>query len=317
MDLRETIYQAADQLGFDAVGVASAATPLPHAGFLSDWLALGYHGEMSYLAKDSEKRRDIRLWYPEAQSVIVVAHNYYTPYPHVEEKSYGKIARYAWGRDYHKVVARKLKLLLVAMQQADSKLCGRFCVDTAPVMEKLWAVAAGLGWQGKHSNIISPRYGSWIFLGLVAINRELASDAPLPDRCGSCSACLTACPTRAIVAPYVVDARLCLSYLTIELRDAPLPSDVAAIMNRWVFGCDICQNVCPWNRKLARPTQEADYEPRPGSVEPLLRELLALDEAAFAKRFAGTPVMRAKWRNFKRNVMAALGDEKFLRLTRL
>lgn len=309
-DWRDAIRAVAARLGFQQTGVAPADTVLPNAAFLREWLGRGCHGDMAYLQKGCETRQDIRRWYAPAQSVIVVAHNYYQADSRGERPECGNIARYAWGRDYHKVVGKKLQSLLVSLQRLDPRVEGKWCVDSAPVAEKQWAVAAGIGWQGKHSLVISPQLGSWLFLGVLAINRALPGDPLLPDRCGTCTACLTACPTGAIVAPHVVDARRCLAYLTIEQREMPHRECLPVQAGNWVFGCDICQDVCPWNRKLAKPTSEPDYRPRPGMVRPLLRELAEMSETEFAARFAGTPVMRAKWQNFIGNVRRAMGQRK-------
>lgn len=285
------IRRVALELGFDRVGIAGAGGP-PHGAFFPTWLSRGCHGEMAYLERNLEKRMDVRKLCPGAESVIAVAHNYH--YPHQRPPDIGKISRYALGRDYHKVVKKKLSRLLCAIQKLDGSVEGRVFVDTAPIMDKQWAVAAGLGWQGKHTNLIVPGMGSWVFLGEIVVNRPLAADVPLPDRCGTCHACIDACPTGALT-PYVLDARKCISYLTIELR-GPIPPQFHGKMDHWVFGCDICQEVCPWNKKFARLSGEIDYFPR--ALECGIEEFAAMDESAFRERFQGTPVMRARWDHF-------------------
>jgi len=201
-------------------------------------------------------------------------------------------------------IKKKLKRLLHQLKEIMPALEGRIFTDTAPIQEKLWAEQAGIGWQGKNTNILSREFGSWFFLGGLVINQELEYDRPVQNFCGSCTACIDACPTDALT-PYQLDARRCISYLTIEYRDRPLPEAQAAKMGNWVFGCDICQDVCPWNRK-ARPATEVRYHPAPENIQPDLEALMKLDETAFKKRFKKTPVYRAKFANFKRNVSNAL-----------
>ncbi len=298
------IKNLALEAGFDKTGVAAAAV-LPQAQYLKTWLAEGRHGEMQWMENYLDKRLDIRKLYPQARSVIMVAHNYFTPHQHSADKSTGKISRYAWGRDYHTIIKKKLKRLLQEFKELDPKIEGQIFCDTAPVQEKLWAVQAGLGWQGKNTNLLTKGFGSWLFLGGIVINQELEYDDPLPDYCGNCTACIDACPTSAL-KPYQLDARRCLSYLTIEYWNKPIPSEFFSKMNNWVFGCDICQDVCPWNRK-AKPTAEPKYHPSPENRAPKLQALAELDEAAFKKRFKKSPVFRAKFQNFLRNVKIISG----------
>lgn len=301
----QQVKELALHVGFTKAAIASVQY-LPRLSFLQEWLACGYHGEMSYMAANSYKRMDMRCLYPRAKSVIVVADNYYTPHRHSEQYGRGKISRYAWGTDYHRVMKKKLKTLLSHLKALHSSLEGRFFVDTGPVMEKLWAVASGLGWQGKHSNVISRDYGSWLFLGELAIDYPLHCDSPIGDFCGKCTACMDACPTSAIVAPYVVDASRCIAYLTIELRNQSIPEIYREKMNSWIFGCDICQEVCPWNKRFASPLENGPYIHRVNTSEVTLEELSNMDENIFRQRFAQTPVLRAKWHNFSRNVRFVL-----------
>ncbi len=303
-DLTAFIKHIARELGFHKVGIAPAGRP-ERGEYLLQWLLQGKHGLMHYMEHHLEKRLDIRKLFPEAQSVIMVAHNYYTPFKHSTSKQYAKISRYAWGKDYHKIIKKKLKRFLNALIDKEPSIEGRIFVDTAPVLEKQWAVAAGLGWQGKNTNVISKDYGSFFFLGGMVINRELLYDRPVQDFCGRCTACIEACPTKAL-QPYELDARRCISYLTIEYWDRPIPDEFADKMENFVFGCDICQDVCPWNR-FARPTDEEGYAPLDERLlHPELEWLASLDETAFKKLFKKTPVWRAKHKNFLRNVLTVL-----------
>ena len=302
------VKQIGHQLGFHKVGIARVQK-LPHSEHLLQWLLTGKQGTMHYMANHVEKRLDVRKLYAEARSVIVVGHNYYTPFKREEDSRYAKISRYAWGKDYHKIIKKKLKHYLKELKKIDASLDGRLFVDTAPVQERLWAVAAGLGWQGKNTNLITKDLGSFLFLGVLIINRELIYDEPIQDYCGSCTACIEACPTDAL-QPYELDARRCLSYLTIEYWDRPIPQEFARKMNNWVFGCDICQDVCPWNR-FAQPTDEEGYRPVDERlVNPSLTWLASLSEDEFRRLFKKTPVMRAKYANFMRNVKTVLNEIK-------
>lgn len=303
----QTVKNLARAAGFQKVGIAKAKK-LSESDYLTEWLAQGRHGEMRWMEQFLEKRLDVRQFYPGAQAVIMVAHNYFSPEQHSAQPQKGKISRYAWGRDYHKIIKKKLKHLLRQLQETIPGLEGRIFTDTAPIQEKLWAAQAGLGWQGKHTNIVSRDLGSWFFLGGIVINKELEYDRPAQDYCGSCTACIDACPTGALT-PYQLDARRCISYLTIEYWDRPLPEVQASALGNWIFGCDICQDVCPWNRK-ARPTAEISYRPAPENIQPDLAELSQLTEEEFKKRFKKTPVFRAKYANFMRNVFNALQNSR-------
>ncbi len=291
------------EAGFDKVGIA-AAGHLPKAEYLETWLAEGRNGEMHWMENYLDKRLDIRKLYPKARTVIMVAQNYYTPAAHSADKTVGKISRYAWGRDYHSIIKKKLKNALQQFRETDPQIEGRIFCDTAPVQEKLWAVQAGLGWQGKHTNLITKEFGSWMFLGGIVINRELQYDNPIQDYCGNCTACIDACPTEALT-PYQLDARRCLSYLTIEYWDKAIPAEFSHKMENWIFGCDICQDVCPWNSN-AKATAESRYHPAAENIAPNLKSLTELDEDAFKKRFKKSPVYRAKHSNFIRNVKTVI-----------
>jgi len=290
------------ELGFDKIGITSAIQPQKSKN-LEMWLKNGYAGTMDWMANHQKKRMNIEELFPGAKSVICVAHNYFSSFHHSNKDKKGKISRYACGEDYHRIIKKKLKTYLDKIKELDPEISGRLCVDTAPIMEKLWAEQAGLGWQGKNTNLITREFGSWVFLGEIIIDKDLDSDIPIEDFCGSCQACLDACPTQAIVSPYVLDARKCISYLTIEFWDKPIPDNLKENMNNWIFGCDICQDVCPWN-KFAKNSNENRYRPREDKIEFDLSELEKLDEVMYKNKFKKSPVLRPGLKNFQRNVRA-------------
>jgi len=295
------VKQRAATLGFDACGIAEAGNIDPEDHF-GAWLSRGYHADMCWMAAKPDVRRDVRLRVPGARSVIVVARNYYSERPAASTGT-GRVARYAWGRDYHKILERPINALAAEINaMADGTECYR-CVDTGPVLEKAWAARAGLGWIGKNGLVLRTDLGSWFFLGVIVTTLELSPDTPAVDRCGSCNLCIEACPTEAIVEPGVVDARKCISYHTIENRDA-IPENLSRRFGPWLFGCDVCQEVCPWNR-FAKPTTEPAFEPIPGNTDLDLDELRSMDDAAFQKRFAGTSIRRAKRPGLQRNAEIA------------
>jgi len=274
---------------------------MPEGEFLEGWLGREFHGEMRWMEREPEKRSNPRLILPDVKSVIALALNYYTPHEHDGDPGKGKISRYAWGDDYHDVMKEKLRGLLAWIAAEVPGAEGKVCVDTAPIMDKAWAARAGLGWIGKSSNLITKDYGSWVFLGEILLNVELDYDTEtVPDHCGSCTACLDACPTGAIVEPYVVDARQCVSYGTIELRAAELPENIAENLGGWFYGCDICQDVCPWNR-FEKPSDEARFEPRNNETSIDLGEVLEFTPEQYAARFRKSAIKRAKLPILKRN----------------
>ncbi|MCK4559115.1 MAG: tRNA epoxyqueuosine(34) reductase QueG [Calditrichia bacterium] len=301
-DLSSEIKKIGLDIGFNKIGITAAIQPSKSKN-LEIWLNKGFSGTMEWMVSHQEKRMNIHNFFPGAKSVICVAHNYYTPFHHSNKREIGKISRYACGEDYHKIMKKKLKTYLQEINKLDPGLKGRLCVDTAPMMEKLWAEQAGLGWQGKHTNLITRDYGSWVFLGEIVIDKELNYDVQIEDLCGSCQACLDACPTNAIVEPYVLDAQKCISYLTIEYWNKPIDNDLKKNMNGWIFGCDICQDVCPWN-KFKQNSSENRYWPREDTMEFDLDELEKLDEISYKKKFKKSPVLRPGWKNFRRNVRA-------------
>jgi epoxyqueuosine reductase len=304
-DLKPRLVEKARQLGFDAVGVA-AASPVDRGGHFARWLAGGSHGEMAYLARRVEKRRDPRELLSGARSVVVLTTYYRHERPPLGGGPRGIVSRYAWARDYHRVVGRRLRKLRrwLEAQEPGARVYAE--VDTGPVLEKVWAERAGVGWIGKHGNVLSTLRSSWIFLSVLVTDLALAPDRPHPERCGTCDLCIRACPTSAIVRPGVVDARLCISHHTIE-HQGPIPEALREKHGRWLFGCDDCQEVCPWNRFAREPADPA-FAPRPEQAHPDLLEILALDEPAFRARFEGTPLMRPGRAGMARNAAVVLGN---------
>ncbi len=300
----EKIKQKAFEIGFHKIGIVRAETLEREGEHLNEWLASEFHGEMRWMEREPEKRADPKLLFPGAESVIVVALNYYTPHKQEENSAKGKVSRYAWGDDYHDVVKEKLRELLVWIKNGRPEIEAKICVDTAPIMDKAWAVRAGLGWLGKHSNLITKDFGSWVFIGEILLDIELEYETGIiEDHCGTCTACLDACPTDAIVAPYIVDSKACISYATIELRSEELPQNISENLNGWLYGCDICQDVCPWNR-FEKPSEEKRFEPREGNISADLDELLLLTDEKYAEKFRRSAMKRTKLVGLKRNARA-------------
>ena len=295
------------EAGFDEARIADPKAP-PVLAHFRPWVELGRAGTMDYLTSQADRRSDVTVAFPWARSVVVAALQYDTPHPYSTEapEDAAWIARYAWGDDYHEVVRARLEALRTALGRAFGAFDSRAYVDTGPVAEKAYAVAAGLGSYGKNTCVLNQRLGSWFFIGVLITDLELSPDAPTSDICGSCRACLDACPTKAFPEPYVLDARRCISYLTIEVKDAIDP-ELRGSMGRQVFGCDICQDVCPWNRKRV-VSGGASFEPRPGNVAPSFEELARLSPAEFQERFRKNPIKRSKRRGLLRNVAVAIGN---------
>ena len=297
--LKRGLVARATTLGFDLCRVAACAKP-PHADAFREWLASGHAGEMTWMERNAERRTNPELVLPGAQSIVVLALNYWQgPAPATE----GRIARYAWNDDYHDTIApwlRELDAWLTAQGGAQ-----RCYVDTGPVLERDFAALAGIGWHGKSTMLIHPKLGTWFFLAVILTTLRLPPDPPLSDHCGSCTRCIEACPTGAIVAPHRVDARRCISYLTIELKGA-IPPDLRPLIGNRIYGCDDCLEACPWNR-FARESHEAAFAARP-AIGLGLRELLALDEERFRTLFRHSPIKRIKRRGLLRNVCVALGN---------
>jgi epoxyqueuosine reductase len=306
--LKERIAQEAMALGFDAVRFAPAEAPQGAPEALDAFIAKGRHGDMGWLAANAERRKAPRVLWPEARSVIMVGLNYgpaCDPLAALAKRSRGAISVYARGEDYHELVKAKLKTLAARVEALAPGQVKLF-VDTAPVMEKPIAAGGGVGWQGKHTNLVSRQFGSWLFLGTIFTTAEIAPDEPEQDHCGACRRCLDICPTDAFPAPYQLDARRCISYLTIEHKGHIAPEFRQAMGNR-IFGCDDCLAVCPWN-KYASQAREAKFAAREGSDNPPLTDLLDLDDAGFRARFRGTPIKRTGRDRFLRNVLIAAGN---------
>jgi len=301
----DQIKVKAREFGFELVGVAPLSTS-PEAEFYTEWLARGYAGEMDYLKHGRETRLDPAPLLPGARSLIVCALNYHTDRPLTSlDPERGWVSRYAWGADYHKVLQTRLKRLAEWIRQ-ETRVGTRVYVDTGPLLERVYAKYGGVGWFGKNTCIIDQKVGSWIFLGCILTELELAYDTPAPDRCGSCTRCIDACPTDAIVEPYVLDSRKCISYLTIELRGS-IPESLREGVGHHLFGCDICQDVCPWNRR-APFTSEEKLEARPELFWPSLDHLLDLDDEGWRHLIRGTSMNRAKVRGLIRNLMVVVGN---------
>ncbi len=294
---------------FDLVGV-SPVGPFPENQFYKEWLAKGHAANMNYMGKNPEKREDIKSFIPRARSVISCALNYNTDRPYSTEnvdKKRGWIARYAWGDDYHEEIKERLNTLrqyIETITPEEPQM--RLYVDTGPVLERNYAKYAGIGWVGKNTCLINQEIGSWILIGEIITSLELEYDSPAPERCGTCTKCIDECPTDAIIEPYELDSRLCISYLTIELKDK-IPVELREAIGNQVFGCDICQDVCPWNRK-AETTADTMFQPREGLYNPELSTLAGLDVEEFRALFKGSPIKRTKRRGLLRNAVVAIGN---------
>lgn len=291
------VKQLALEEGFDFCGVSKAEFLEQEAPRLENWLNQHMQGEMAYMANHFDKRLDPRKLVPEAKSVISLLLNYF---PAQQIESGGpKISRYAYGRDYHKVLKQRMKRLVERLKTEIGDFNGRIFVDSAPVMDKVWAAKSGIGWIGKHSNLINKQMGSYLFVAEIICDLEIEPDVPINDYCGTCTKCIDACPTDAIVAPYVVDGSKCISYYTIELKNA-IPTEAKGKLENWMFGCDICQEVCPWNR-FSEPTKVADFEPRQ-HTKLSQQDWEEITEEVFNKVTEGTPLRRAGFEGIKRNL---------------
>ncbi|GAB5459740.1 MAG: tRNA epoxyqueuosine(34) reductase QueG [Henriciella sp.] len=302
------LKQKASELGFNACNITQADEPWEASAYLSEFVEAGRHGSMTWMEETLARRQSPTAMWPEAKSAVIIAMNYgpdHDPMDNLEHKALGNISVYARGRDYHDVLKKRLKQLaraFVAETGADVKVF----VDTAPLMEKPLAAKAGLGWQGKHTNLVSRTHGSWLFLGVMLTDQRLAADEPEIDHCGSCRACLDICPTDAFPAPYQLDARRCISYLTIEHK-GPIPVEFREAMRNRIYGCDDCLAVCPWN-KFAEQAQEQKLQARDDLNAPGLEALAELDDTAFRALFSGSPIKRVGRDRFLRNVLIAIGN---------
>lgn len=307
IDAKNAILAKARELGFD---VAKVGTPISMKTYLNQWLELGYHGEMGWMKDRAHLRADPKALWPEVESIIAVGLNYgpdHNPLENLKHKGRGNISVYARGDDYHDILKKRLKQL--GRWMAETYNCElKVFVDTAPVMEKPLAANAGLGWQGKHTNLISKKFGSWLFLGIVYTTLKLPADKPEPDHCGSCRKCLDICPTKAFPQPYQIDARRCISYLTIENKGS-IPVEFRKAMGNRIYGCDDCLSICPWN-KFASESQTAQLHAREELTGPTLSELLTLDDTSFRALFRKSPIKRIGVNRFLRNVLVACGNSE-------
>lgn len=294
----QKIKQFAKELGFSFCGISKAEFLEEEAPRLETWLQQGMHGKMSYMENHFDKRLDPRLLVPGAKSVVSLLFNYYTEKKQNPEAP--KVSKYAFGEDYHRVVKDKLHLFLQKINDEIGAVAGRAFVDSAPVLDKAWAKKSGLGWIGKNANLINKGHGSFFFIAELIIDLELDADGPVKDYCGTCTACIDACPTDAIVEPYVVDGSKCISYLTIELRDA-IPLEFKNKMTEWAFGCDICQDVCPWNR-FSKPHQEPRFEASDDFLGMKKNDWVEMTEEVFTQRFKKSPLSRAGYLGLIKNV---------------
>ncbi|HSQ95886.1 MAG TPA: tRNA epoxyqueuosine(34) reductase QueG [Croceibacterium sp.] len=309
-ELRQRLIAKAHELGFVAIGFAPAEDDPLRARRLQEWLAAGRHGEMDWMEARADVRKGPQAMWPEAQSVIALGMSYapeadpLAPAAHPEK---ARISVYAQGRDYHDTVKKALKALARWLVEQAPEASLKVFVDTAPVMEKPLGEAAGIGWQGKHTNLVSREHGSWLFLGAIYTTLSFAPDVPHEDLCGSCDACQVACPTDAFPAPYKLDARRCISYLTIEHK-GPIPEEFRKAIGNRIYGCDDCLAVCPWNKFADAAHRHRDFLPRAELVAPDLAGLLALDDAAFRQKFSGSPIKRIGRNRFVRNCLIAAGN---------
>ncbi|MEN9743857.1 MAG: hypothetical protein RLZZ65_1662 [Bacteroidota bacterium] len=293
------IRKLAEQLGFFYVGFSDATFLEEEAPRLEKWLQHNYNGKMSYMENHFDKRLDPRKLEPGTKTVISFLLNYFPQ--QVQEEDAPKIAKYAYGQDYHFVIKDKLKALLEGMRAEIGEIQGRAFVDSAPVLDKVWAKKSGLGWIGKNTNLIHPKHGSFFFIAELFVDLEFTPDGPIKDYCGTCSRCIDACPTQAFVAPFVLDASKCISYLTIELKDQDLPSQFKNKMDTWAFGCDVCQDVCPWNR-FSKPHQEAAFEPHPDFLNLSTQEWEEMSKETFQYLFGKSALKRTKFEGLQRNL---------------
>ena len=301
IELNQFIRETAQNLGFSKLGIAPATPEQQSINRLDSWLTKGYHSTMYWMGKRADERGYIGKYYPEAKSVISLGLNYFTGNVS-SDPDVGKISNYAWGDDYHDIIKSRLYQLLGEIKSKFPKINGIACVDTSPIMEKDWAQKAGIGWIGKHTNLITRDYGSWIFLGEILLDVELEYDTPFDDDlCGTCTACLDACPTDAFPEPYVLDSNKCISYLTIEHR-GELPPELDDKLTGWIYGCDICQEVCPWNIKFSQLSTENSFQPRENLQERPISQWKKLTEEDFRILFKKSAVKRTKYIGLKRNI---------------
>ena len=301
--LTQKIKKVAKDFSFSHIGIAEAKTYKEDYTYLNNWIQNGYHASMHWIENRMAERSNILEYYPNAESVIIVTQNYYTGNTS-SSKGIGKFSNYAWGDDYHVVIKKKLYELLAEIKGYDPELDGIVCVDTSPIMEKAWAQRAGIGWIGKHTNLITKDIGSWFFLGSIIINKKLEYDNFYEqDLCGTCTACIDDCPTGAIIDAYQLDSNKCISYLTIEHR-GDLPDEYQDKLDGWIYGCDICQETCPWNKKFAEVTDSEEFKPRYGVKNKSLKDWSNMSEEEYKKIFKKSAVKRTKYSGLMRNIKA-------------
>ncbi len=304
----EQVKARAAAAGFDICGIAPPAA-FPELEFLNEWIARGYHGGMHYLARNADRRADVRAVLPSATAVIMLGTVYNADRPYsttIDDRSTAAIARYAWGDDYHQVIEDRMRRLVQALEELSGRFEYKAYVDTGPVQERVYAKYAGLGWIGKNTCLINRDMGSWLFLSAIICDLPLEPDVPALDHCGRCTLCIDSCPTGAITAPYQLDARRCLSYLTIENKDG-IPGEFREAIGHHAYGCDICQDVCPWNRKAAT-TVDAAWQPRDGLDAPRSLELWTRSDDSLRALLKGSPMKRAGVRRLRRNLAVAIGN---------
>ena len=296
----EIVVQKAKAVGFDLVGFAKADILEQESEHLRQWLDKNFQAGMDYMERNFEKRKDVNQILSNAKSVISLGLNYYTPHSYSDENTKGKVSRYAWGKDYHLIIWAMLDELEEELKKVDPKFESISYIDTGPVMDKAWVVRAGLGWLGKHANVINREVGSWFFIANIITNYEFNYSEPIPDYCGTCTACIDACPTNAIVQEYIVNANKCISYLTIENK-GQIAEEFKGKFDDWLFGCDICQDVCPWNQKFPVETHIKTFHPQNKELD--LDEVLEMSEEEFKEKFKMSPIKRAKLTGIKRNAL--------------
>jgi epoxyqueuosine reductase len=300
MITNDDVIRVSKEHGFDMVGFAKAELLNKEFEHYIAWLENGYQAGMKYMEKNQGKRKDVNEIFSKAKSIISLGLNYYTPQSYSGDKSKGKISKYAWGKDYHLIIWEKLFLLIQKLKEIDLSFEAISYVDTGPMMDKAWSIRAGIGWQGKHTNILNKEFGSWFFIGNIITNYEFEYSMQIEDFCGTCTACIEACPTKAIIEPYIVDSNKCISYHTIENK-GEIPVELKGKFENWVFGCDICQDVCPWNIKFSQSTSITEFYDTEDKGELQLKKVMNLTEEEFASLFANSAVKRAKLKGLKRN----------------
>jgi len=295
-----TVKEIANAMGFDACGIAVARRLDDDARRLENWLTKGFHGEMNYMENHFDMRVDPTILVPGAKSVITLLYNYFPD--QIQDPQFPQVAKYAYGNDYHTVIRDRLKAFLANLRASIGEIEGRGFVDSAPVLERAWAVKSGLGWVGKNGNMINKKKGSFFFIATLITDLELLPDQPMvQDHCGTCTKCIDACPTDAILPNKEIEATKCISYFTIELKQALLPKAIEGKSDNWIFGCDICQDVCPWNR-FSHPHQEQAFSPTEGMLSFTIEDWLKLDKTQFNSLFKDSPLKRAKWEGLQRNL---------------